>query len=243
MSDVCIKRKIRNRLQDMGEKIFVQSEERCDDGFDSLRSRANGYAELKELSKGKKTDRFAFSKVACEKWMDVRTFGQVFAFGGSEVSVGVRGPVSIGIAKSASPVNIVNSQITKSVIGSPDSGKSDTMGTKYRVDFGLYKICGSMSCQMAERTGFSDEDAEKVKQALMTLFENDSSAARPEGSMEVRRVYWWVHDSKMPKHNTASVHRSVKITKKDGVKRPKTFEDYDIVLDELEGLNPEIIEL
>ncbi len=93
ISDVCIKRKIRNRLQDMGERIFVQSDDRCDDGYDSLRARADGCEALKKTAKG---DKDAFAKAACEEWIDVRSFGQVFAFKGtSDVSAGVRGPVSI----------------------------------------------------------------------------------------------------------------------------------------------------
>ena len=98
MSDVCIKRKLRNRMQDLGHKVFVQSEDRKVDECKSLKERAE-----KELGKAdKKTDREAYAIKACEKWLDVRAFGQVFAFsnkkGGDDeggVSVGVRGPVSI----------------------------------------------------------------------------------------------------------------------------------------------------
>ena len=108
ISDVCIKRKIRNRLQDMGEKIFVQSDDRCDDGCDSLRSRAENNETLKKLGKGKNPSRDEYAKAACEEWIDVRSFGQVFAFKDSEVSVGVRGPVSIQQAISVSPVDIVS---------------------------------------------------------------------------------------------------------------------------------------
>ena len=193
ISDVCIKRKIRNRLQDMGEKIFVQSDDRCDDGFKSLHDRAKGCEELAALSKAKNTDRDEYAKAACAEWIDVRSFGQVFAFKGDPVSVGVRGPVSIQMAESISPVDIVSMQITKSVNG--ESGKeskaSDTMGSKHRVDFGLYVFHGSINVQLAEKTGFTEEDAEKIHEALETLFENDCSSARPEGSMEVRRVYWY----------------------------------------------------
>ncbi len=245
ISDVCIKRKIRNRLQDMGERIFVQSDDRCDDGFDSLRARAEGNAAIKAISKGKKTDREVYAKTACEQWIDVRSFGQVFAFKGDEVSVGVRGPVSIQQAVSVSPVDIVSMQITKSVNG--ESGKegkaSDTMGTKHRISFGLYVIHGSINCQLAEKTGFTAEDAEKIKQALCTLFENDCSSARPEGSMEVCKVYWWEHDSKTPKYSSAKIHRLLRVTPKDGISDPKSFEDYDITLEKLEGAEPEIIEL
>ena len=238
ISDVCIKRKIRNRLQDMGEKIFVQSDDRCDDGFDSLRARADANEALKAISKGKNTDRDEFAKTACAEWIDVRSFGQVFAFKGDAVSVGVRGPVSIQQAVSVSPVDIVSMQITKSVNseGGKEGKASDTMGMKHRVEFGLYVINGSINCQLAEKTGFTDEDAEKIKQALLTLFENDTSSARPDGSMEVCRLYWWKHDSKTPKYSSAKVHRQVEVSLKEGVSRPTSFNDYIVKLNELGGL-------
>lgn len=244
ISDVCIKRKIRNRLQDMGERIFVQSDDRCDDGCDSLRARAESCEELKKVSTGKNTNRDEFARIACEQWIDVRSFGQVFAFKGDSVSVGVRGPVSVSIAKSISPVDIISMQITKSVNSEKDkAGKaSDTMGTKNRVEFGLYVFRGSINCQLAEKTGFSEEDAEKIKQALATLFENDCSSARPDGSMQVCRGYWWKHDCKTPAISSAKVHNSLKITEKAGLgHRPRSFEDYDIVLEKIDGLaDPEI---
>ena len=239
ISDVCIKRKIRNRLQDMGEEIFVQSNDRCDDGFKSLSERAKGYEALQKALKAKNEEEAR--KAVCEKWIDVRTFGQVFAFKGdksSSVSLGVRGPVSIQTATSVSPVDIVSMQITKSVNSEPsDKKSSDTMGMKHRVDFGLYVLKGSINHQLAEKTGFTDEDAEKVKQALITLFENDASSARPEGSMEVRKVYWWKHNCPMGQYSSAKVHRSLKITEK--VNQPRCFEDYDINLESLEGLTLE----
>ena len=229
----------------MGEKIFVQSDDRCDDGCDSLHTRANQNERIKEINKGKNTDRNAFAQAVCEEWIDVRSFGQVFAFKGDPVSVGVRGPVSIQQAVSVSPVDIVSMQITKSVNG--ESGKeskaSDTMGMKHRVTFGMYVINGSINCQLAEKTGFSDEDAEKIKSALCTLFENDASSARPEGSMEVCRVYWWEHDCKTPKCSSAKIHRALKIKLKDSVSSPHSFEDYEITLNEIEGIAPEIIDL
>jgi len=253
LSAESIKRKIRNRLQDMGERIFVQSDDRADDGCKSLNDRVNATPALKGMVKGKNTDRDAFAKAACEQWIDVRSFGQVFAFKskgkdedeGKGVSVGVRGPVSLHTAVSASPIRIVSRQITKSVNGdSSEAGKSsDTMGMRHTVEFGMYVIKGSINCQLAEKTGFSEEDAEKIKEALCTLFENDASAARPAGSMEVARVYWWQHDSKTPKCSPAKVFRSVQIGLKDGVIEPKSFEDYDIELGELEGVEPEVIDL
>ena len=241
ISDVCIKRKIRNRLQDMGEEIFVQSDDRCDDGFDSLRARADGNEAIKAISKGKNTDRDEYAKTACAEWIDVRSFGQVFAFKGDAVSVGVRGPVSIQQAVSVSPVDIVSMQITKSVNseGGKEGKASDTMGMKHRVEFGLYIINGSINCQLAEKTGFTDEDADKIKQALLTLFENDTSSARPDGSMEVCRLYWWKHEGKTPKYSSAKVHRQLEVKLKEGISRPTSFDDYDVKLNELDGLDCE----
>ena len=245
ISDVCIKRKIRNRLMDMGEKIFVQSDDKCNDGFGSLKERAENNEAIKEISKGKNTDRDEYASIACAEWIDVRSFGQVFAFKGSSVSVGVRGPVSIHQAVSVSPVDIISMQITKSVNseGGKEGKASDTMGMKHRVEFGMYVINGSINCQLAEKTGFTDEDAEKIKQALLTLFENDSSSARPDGSMEVCRLYWWKHDCKTPKYSSAKMHRLLKITQKNPDARPSCFDDYDISVDKLEGVEPEIIDM
>ena len=241
ISDVCIKRKIRNRLQDLGEAIFVQSDGRSDDGFGSLRERAEGCKELKdEIDKKKKADREKCARIACEKWIDVRSFGQVFAFKGAEVSLGIRGPVSIHQAVSVSPVNVISMQITKSV--NSEAGKegkaSDTMGTKHRIGFGLYVIKGSINVQLAEKTGFSQEDAELIKEALKTLFENDASSARPEGSMEVCQLYWWQHEDKTPQVSTARIHRSVKVSAL--AERPKSFNDYEVTLEELPCVKPEV---
>ena len=237
ISDVCIKRKIRNRMQDLGEKVFVQSEERCDDEYDSLSKRASGT--LKGI--GTK-DKELYAKTACETWVDVRSFGQVFAFKGEKgegdgVSVGVRGPVSIHQARSVSPIDINSMQITKSVNSeSSEKKSSDTMGTKHFVRFGLYQIKGSINVQLAEKTGFSDDDAEIIKECLKTLFMNDASAARPDGSMEVVKLYWWEHDNKNGQYSSAKVHRAIKVELKEGVIIPTSIEDYIISVEKLDGL-------
>ena len=227
MSDVCIKRKIRNRLQDFGQKIFVQSDDRANDSYTSLKDRADGCKELKAQMENKKNaNRDACAAIACKEWLDVRMFGQVFAF--KKVSFGVRGPVSIHQAISLSPIDIISMQITKSV--NSESGKeskaSDTMGMKHRVDFAVYKIMGSVNVQLAEKTGFSQEDAEVLKEALKTLFENDASSARPEGSMEVCKMYWWQHDEKTPAISSGKIQRGFNIKQKKD--RPKEFTDYEI---------------
>ena len=209
MSDVSIKRKIRNRLMEMGNKIFVQSDDNRADGdnFRSLRERADAMLKGVDYSDKKK-----YQEAACKTWLDVRAFGQVFAFKpkkgkkseGEEdsdgVSIPVRGPVSIHPAFSVATVQdrISSAQITKSVsgeTGEKDKRGSDTMGMKHRVEHGVYVFYGSMNPQLASKTGFSDEDAKAIKEALRTLFVNDASSARPEGSMEVHKVFWCEHNN------------------------------------------------
>lgn len=241
MSDVCVKRKIRNRMQDLGNAIFVQSEDRCDDGCGSLSERAS--AALKEYSK----DREKYARAACAKWLDVRSFGQVFAFKDNKgFSVGVRGPVSVHQAVSVSPVDIESLQITKSVNGEKkekeENRASDTMGMKHFVRFGLYQIKGSINVQLAEKTGFTEEDAATVKECLRTLFVNDVSSARPDGSMEVVKVYWWRHNCKEGQYSSAKVHRSLEIRQKENVVTPGCPEDYDYILHPLAGLEPEVMD-
>ena len=243
MSDVCIKRKIRNRLQDMGDSIFVQSQDRTDDGFQSLRDRADSNETLKKalVDKKSKITSDEFASVACSEWTDVRSFGQVFAFKGSELSVGVRGPVSIQTAVSVDPVDVTSMQITKSVNSTTSDTKgSDTMGMKHFVEFGVYVLKGSINTQLAEKTGFTNEDAEKIKMALQTLFANDVSSARPDGSMEVNKVYWWDHTSKLGQYSSAKVHRLLSLEKK--TEHPSSFEDYAVELASLDNLNVEILD-
>lgn len=246
ISDVCIKRKIRNRLQDMGERIFVQSADRCDDGCISLKARAEANTALTAVAKGKNTNSSEYAEIACKEWIDVRSFGQLFAFkGGSKessgVSVGIKGPVTINTGVSIDPINNLSMQITKSVNGAEtkDGKASDTMGMKHYVDFGVYVVHGSINCQLAEKTGFTEEDAAKIKQALLTLFENDESSARPAGSMEVCGLYWWAHSGKTSKWTPAQVHRAVTVEKKQGIDRPRSVKDYIVSVAELDGVSCE----
>ena len=235
ISDVCIKRKIRNRLMDMGHAIFVQSDDRAIDGYKSLTDRVNGDEVLK-----KEKDKEAFARRACENWIDVRAFGQVFAFKGASIaSVGVRGPVSVQSAFSIGQVDIESIQITKSVSGeTSEKRSSDTMGMKHRIPFGLYRFSGSINCQLAEKTGFTDADAEAVHQALISLFENDASSARPEGSMEVNRVYWWVHNCRSGQYSSAKVHGALTVAALTD--SPRAISDFSVELAELPGLTPQI---
>jgi CRISPR-associated protein Csd2 len=252
MTDVCIKRKMRDRLVERyldleenkrkGQAVFVQSDDRKIDDAKSLRARA-------EKAMGNKLGSDETVKLACGEWFDVRAFGQLFALskkkgkkkedgsddeGDASISIGIRGPVTVQSAFSVAPIDITSTQITKSVSGEDTKdGKrsSDTMGMKHRVDFGTYVFFGSMNPQLAEKTGFSDADAQAIKQIFPKLFENDASSARPEGSMEVLKVIWWQHNSKAGQYSSAKVHRTLTV-KPDG----------SIDLGSLNGLTPEIID-
>lgn len=226
ITDVCIKRKLRDRLQESGQCIFVQSDDRKTDGETSLRNRAesdtNGLG--KDNWNPKKTKKDDAARKACEKWFDVRAFGQVFAFGkegdASGVSIPIRGPVTVQSAFSKEPVSVTSTQITKSVSGEGDGSKrgSDTMGMRHRIDgSSTYECYGSINPQLAEKTGFSNADAEVIKSILPKLFENDASSARPDGSMEVVKVIWWQHNCKAGQYSSAKVHRSLRqILRSDG---------------------------
>lgn len=245
ITDVCLKRKLRDRLQESGHPIFVQSDDRKVDGETSLRNRAesgvNGLG--KDAWNPKKSKKDETAKNACGKWFDVRAFGQVFAFGkegdASGVSIPVRGPVTVQSAFSKEIVGVTSTQITKSVSGEGDGSKrgSDTMGMKHRVDSGVYECYGSINPQLAERTGFGDADADVIKSMLPKIFENDASSARPDGSMQVLNVVWWKHNSKAGQYSSARVHDSLRnLLKEDG-----SF-DREALSQALPGLVPEIIE-
>ncbi|MGI6616819.1 MAG: type I-C CRISPR-associated protein Cas7/Csd2 [Saccharofermentanales bacterium] len=226
VSDVCLKRKIRNRMQDMGYEIFVQANERIDDGFKSLEARFNDKYPAKE----KIADDDIY-KDMCENYMDVRSFGQVVTF--QKKSIGIRGPVSVTMAKSINPVNITSMQITRSTNGmQAEVGKqrsSDTMGMKHYVDYGLYYFSGSINPYFAEKTGFSESDAEVLKEALRSLFVNDASSARPDGSMEIVKIYWIEHPNKLGVLSSGKVRSMFFAQLKNENLSGEKLEDYTIV--------------
>lgn len=243
ITDVCLKRKLRDRLQESGHAIYVQSDDRRVDEHRSLAERAK--AVLGTKLGGPET-----VALACRTWFDVRAFGNLFAIkagkkskdkaasnddsdGDTGISIGIRGPVTLQSAFSLAPVEITSTQITKSVSGEGDGTKrsSDTMGMKHRVDSGIYLSFGSMNPQLAERTGFSNDDAAAIKAVLPKLLENDASAARPEGSMEVLKVVWWQHPSKAGLCSSAKVHRSLTVDSQGNV-----------TVAEINGLAAEIID-
>ncbi len=267
ISDVCLKRKIRDRLQEAGHSIFVQSDEHNSDGMRSLRERAEseefglGKQAFNLSAKGKKSpkslrlaselaiDEFGLKRktisAACAKWFDVRAFGNLFAWGPQSadddetqaksqgVSLAIRGPVSIQSAFSIVPVELTSTQITRSVSGEGNgiNRSSDTMGLKHRVEHAIYVFRGSMNPQLAVRTGFSDDDAQSIKNILPKLFENDASSSRPEGTMSVLKILWWQHNCRAGQYSSARVQATLRV-EVDGTYR----------LEDLDGLRPEEID-
>lgn len=225
ISDVAIKRKIRNRMQDFDCPTFVQAGDRIEDEFRSLEKRFSNQFTSKDSDA-------EIEEKANQLWLDVRSFGQVFTY--LKKSIGVRGPVSLNMAKSLEPIVISSLQITRSTNGMEaknESGRSsDTMGTKHFVDYGVYVIKGSINPNFAEKTGFSDEDAEVIKKALISLFENDASSARPEGSMRVREVFWFTHSNKLGNVSSARVFDLFEFDKEKQDK--DSYEDYAIHLNQ-----------
>lgn len=227
ISDVCLKRKIRNRMQDMGNEIFVKSLDRSDDGFRSLEKR------FENIFKKDVSDE-EVEKRANEMWIDIRSFGQVFTY--QKRALGIRGPVSISIAKSIEPIEVTTMQITKSISGmEPSAGKTrsaDTMGTKHFVDYGIYVVNGSVNSYFAERTGFNENDIETLKECIKTLFINDISSARPDGSMEVKDIFWFNHSSKVGDVSSGKIKELLRYDLPDAETLKPKYENYNIRLDE-----------
>ncbi len=218
ITDVCLKHKIRNRFLDNGENVLIVEDSRVTDGLFSVNARVKAHDSLNDYVKRKDPD--GFRNEACRTWLDVRTFGQVFAFKASDkddkhigVSIPVRGPVSIGEARSLDVIDIIDLGITKSTNLDDAGGRkkdSTTMGCKYVVAHGVYVAYGSIFPQLADLTGFSSADAQILKNSMATIFENDASSSRPSGSMG-SQLFWWEHDCSNGRKNSLYVHRSLHI--------------------------------
>ena len=242
ISDVATKRKMRNRLLAMGEEIFVQSDDNRVDECRSLNDRFKASeiaidGNVRSAVCAKWFDVRAFGQVfafkdekkkaakgKAKKEEEEASQEDDSGDNAGSVSIGIRGPVTIQSAYSLEPIVPESIQITKSVNletneKNPDKKDGDTMGMKHRVSSAVYVAYGAISPQLASKTGFSADDAEKIKWALQSLFEGDASAARPEGSMEVLHVVWCKHSSPCGQYSSARVHRAIAAAldkKKDG---------------------------
>ena len=216
---ICLKRKIRNRLQDMGEEIFVQEDSRIDDGYRSLKERILNFDDFKNEYRNKKPDFKKIYDSTCKKWIDIRTFGQVFPFkgAGNNLSTNVRGCMSLWGATS---LDVIDVQEIISI-------KSTNLNVTY----------GSIYCQLAEKNNFTEEDAEKIHQALITLFEGDAAAMRPAGTMNVQKVYWWKHNCK------TGQYPQIKVFKTLDIQPQKEYPFFTVTETPLPDLTPEVYTL
>lgn len=232
ISNTCITRKIRNTMQAFGEKIlFIPCN--MNDGCDSVEARVAGIAKgMKEPTKE------MLQKKLCADYIDLRTFGGLIFLKNTLKEAKnipnckVRGPVTIQESLSVHPIEIYEKQITKSENGlqsKKDEIGSDRMGYQYLIPYGCYVINGSINALLAAQTGFTTEDANKLKLYLQNLFVADASAARPEGSMVVENVIWWEHKSKLGDVPSHRLFKSVHVI--PTVNTPTSIHHFDISVD------------
>jgi CRISPR-associated protein Csd2 len=238
VTDVCLKRKIRN---------FVQMTEEGKPGYDiyvkekSILNLQNKKAyealgivpESKKMPKDEAKAR-EITQWMCNNFFDVRSFGAVMT---TEVNSGqVRGPVQLAFAKSIDPIVPLEISITRMAVTSEkeseaQSGGNRTMGRKHIVPYGLYRAHGFISANLAKKTGFSEADLQKLWQALQMMFEHDRSAAR--GEMAARQLFVFKHDSElgnMPAHKLFETV-IVKRVKGEAGSPASAFDDYEITCD------------
>lgn len=237
VSDVCIKRKVRNYVQlvkgqeiddpnvddgSLGYKIYVQEAAVLNDRNQMAYKHYELKAESKKLPKAIE-DRLKVTKFMCDNFFDIRSFGAVMT---TEVNCGqVRGPIQLCFAESVDPVVPLEMSITRmAVTNAKDVDKERTMGRKQYIPYGLYRMEGFISAPLAEKTGFNEEDLELFFQALMGMFENDRSAAR--GLMSTRALVIFKHESKLGNAPAHRLFEAVSIDKQDGVEIPHSFKDY-----------------
>ena len=246
IENVCIRRKFRNRWQDMGRTILVQQEDHINDGYPTVMEALEGNEKIKaaldEFKGASKDDKHKkkkkFLSTACSEYEDVRLFGQPFTIK-NEDSTNVRGAVTISQAESIGPVDVIDDQITKCISFKPDS-KSDTMGHRCYVDFGIYEIKGAFNPIMMDHNGVTESDIADVKEALRTLFLNDESSVRPAGSMYIYKLFWCEQENNDIVYSPKIMLDSIKaVPKTDHV---KSLDDIEIKVTPLEGVNVEEID-
>lgn len=232
VTDVCIKRKIRNFVElykenEAGYNILIKADRSLNSKF------TEAYEEcgLKTGQKGKNTDDVkAAQEYMCANYYDVRAFGAVMSTGDDPCGI-VRGPVQINFAKSLDPVNSQELTITRQAITKTGEDKQTEMGKKSIISYGLYRAEGYISAMLAQKvTGFSEDDAELLWTAIINMFENDRSAAR--GKMCLRKLYIFRHDSALGNAPAHVLFDKIKVEKKAEITAPRRFGDYVITIDE-----------
>lgn len=237
VSDVCIKRKIRNHVEASTGGVFPNAIYfGAGVVLNDLHRLAYEHVGI-EPEKGKMpSDREKADEIRdfmCRSFWDIRTFGAMMS---TEVNCGqVIGPVQVPVARSVDPVRIVEMPVTRqSVTNEKDEDKIRTMGRKYAVPFGLYRTNISVGPFQARSTGFGGADLRLLLGALGDLFAFDSSAARPAGSMAVRALHVFVHEPGLGRAPAHRVFETVRAVRRDGAGEEATcFADYDIRQDAL----------
>lgn len=243
VTDVCLKRKIRNYVETVKEdstdyRIYVK------DGVPLNRSDAEAYRELdvtdKTIKEKKKEDPELDRKIRdwmCKNFYDIRTFGAVMTtFVKAALNCGqVRGPVQLGFARSVEPVMPQEVTITRVAITTEaDAEKKGTeMGRKFVIPYGLYRCEGYISANLARKvTGFTEEDLSLLWEAILNMFEHDHSAAR--GKMAVRELIIFKHDSELGNAPAWKLFEAVQVRRKDGnaVLPARSFQEYEVLVDE-----------
>ena len=238
VTDVCLKRKIRNYVETLkedapGYRIYIK------DGVPLNRSDNEAIAALGidgDLKTAKKSTPDIDRKLRdwmCQNFFDIRTFGAVMTtFVKGALNCGqVRGPVQLGFARSVDPIVPQEVTITRVAITTEaDAEKKGTeMGRKHIVPYGLYRAEGFVSANLARKTtGFSDEDLQLLWQAILNMFENDHSAAR--GKMAVRELIIFKHDSELGNAPSYKLFDAVTVARKDGIAVPRSYQDYTVTV-------------
>lgn len=252
VTDVCLKRKIRNYVEtakedEPGYRIYIK------ENVPLNRSDAEAFAHLgvdektvKEKKKGNENLDVELRDYMCREFFDIRTFGAVMTtFVKNALNCGqVRGPVQLGFAKSVDAVVPQEVTITRVAITTEeDAGRKNTeMGRKYIIPYGLYRVEGYVSADLARKvTGFTEDDLQLLWQAIMNMFELDRSAAR--GNMAVRKLVVFKHESELGNAPAFSLFNKLKVERKDMSKPARCFEDYAVSLDTSMPTGVECIEM
>ncbi len=222
VTDVCLKRKVRNYVQLSGQDIFIKEK----GVLNTLINEAHEQEAVKSKEKGEKTE--AARKWMCSKYYDIRTFGAVMSTGKNAGQV--RGPVQLTFARSIEPIVALEHSITRMAVAKEaeaekQSGDNRTMGRKYTVPYGLYRAHGFVSAHLANQTGFSEEDLNMFWDSLLNMFEHDRSAAR--GMMATRGLYVFEHSTALGNAPAYSLFDRITVERKNGLSGPaRAFEDY-----------------
>lgn len=221
VSDVCIKRKVRNYVQ-----LKVEAGELDASKYDVFIRQGNILNDLIKQGKEHATGDVAKGRIGmCERFFDIRTFGAVMSTGDS-LGV-VRGPVQFVFSRSIDSVDSKTHSLTRCCItDSKDGDKDNTFGNKSTVSYGLYRMHGYISAFDAEKCHFTENDLNLLWEALANAFEHDHAAAR--GEMNARALIVFKHESKLGNARSGQLFDLIKVSKKEGVEFPRNFEDYEI---------------